>query len=441
MARKQRTKEFKFTDGDLPVDGEAPAVWSNYKRESWKAFQRLPYPTTKDEPWRRTALRSLKMESFQLPNGKTMQIEEEAIAADLFDLEGKGGKGGQAVHTPQGVKVRLSPQLEKQGVIFTDIKTAARERPELVEKVLGKIVLPDEGKFAALTGAFANNGLFVYVPKNVQIERPLHSLTWAPGTGLAHLSHLLIYVDDGASLNYTQESRSPENLEDQALAGENWEMYVGERARLNFVEFQSYGQHVWSFAHKKARVEGDGHLHWVMGSLGSRLSKHFISFDLAGEGAEGRMSGLYFGNGEQHLTYNTKQNHLAPRTYSDLLYKGVMTESSRSVWRGMIYVSPGSQYIDGYQANRNMILSEKARADSIPGLEIQNDDVRCTHGSTVGKVDPEQLFYLQARGIPLDEAKRLIVYGFFEDVMKRIPFEDVKERLREDVRQKLYATT
>lgn len=441
MARSQKTKEFTFTDRDLPIDGESPVVWSDYKKKSWEAFQELPYPTTNDEDWRRTTLRSLKMDTFRLPNGKAPQVEEEAITEGLFDFTAEDQKGGQAVQTPGGVQVQLSPELAEKGVIFTDIKTAAAEHPELVDKVLGKIVEPEEGKFAALTGAFAENGIFVYVPEGVRIQQYLHGLTWSSGKSLAHLSQLLIYLEKGASLNYIHESNSPEGIEEQTLSGENWEMHVGQGARLNFVEFQTFGHHVWSFAHKKAQVDRDGHLHWIMGSLGSRLSKHFSSFDLIGEGAEGRVSGLYFGNDKQHLTYNTKQSHLAPRTYSDLLYKGVLTEGSRSVWRGMIYVSPGSQYIDGYQANRNMILSDDARADSIPGLEIQNDEVRCTHGSTVGKVDPEQLFYLQARGVPLDEARRLIVYGFFEDVMKRIPFDDVKERLRVDVRQKLASST
>lgn len=441
MARSQRTKEFTFTDRDLPIDGESPDVWSEYKKKAWEAFQAIPYPTTNDEAWRRTTLRSMKMDSFRLPNGKAPQVEEEAIETGIFDITAQEHKGGQALQTPRGVQVQLDPELAGKGVVFTDIRTAAREHPELVEKVLGKIVKPEDGKFAALTGAFAENGIFLYVPEGVRLQKTVHGLTWTPGKSLAHLSHLLIYIEKGAELNYIHESTSPEGVDGQTFSGENWEIHVGQGANLNFVEFQTFGHHVWSFAHKKAQVDRDGHLHWVMGSLGSRLSKHFSSFDLIGQGAEGRVSGLYFGDGEQHLTYNTKQSHLAPRTYSDLLYKGVLTENSRSVWRGMIYVSPGSQYIDGYQANRNMILSDNARADSIPGLEIQNDEVRCTHGSTVGKVDPEQLFYLQTRGVPLEEARRLIVYGFFEDVMKRIPFDDVKERLRADVRKKLAQTT
>ncbi|MFO8036201.1 MAG: Fe-S cluster assembly protein SufD [Anaerolineales bacterium] len=437
MARRQQIKEVTFTDRDLPLDGETPPVWAAYKKRSWEAFQSLPYPSADDEAWRRTSLQNLKLDTFQLPDGEVTWDLEEGISEETFVESGEDSRGGRAILTPQGVEVKLSPELADQGVIFTDIKTAAENHPELMERVLGQIVKPEDGKFAALTGAFAEQGIFVYVPKGLRVEKTLHGLTWAPGSGYAHLSHLLIYVDEGASLQYLHESSSPGDLDDQSLTGENWEIYVGQGANLTFVELQTFGEHVWSFAHKKAHVDRDGKITWVMGALGARLIKHFTSYDLIGEGAEGRISGLYFGRGNQHQAFNTQQNHLAPHTYSDLLYKGVLTEASRSVWRGMIYVSPGSQYIDGYQANRNMILSDGARADSIPGLEILNDDVRCTHGSTVGKVDPEQLFYLQARGIPLEEARRLIVYGFFEDIMKRIPFEEVRERLSEEIRERL----
>ncbi|MEA2008889.1 MAG: SufD family Fe-S cluster assembly protein, partial [Chloroflexota bacterium] len=176
---------------------------------------------------------------------------------------------------------------------------------------------------------------------------------------------------------------------------------------------------------------------WVIGGVGSRLTKHFISVDLVAPGAESKISGLYFVDGEQHLSYNTQQNHLSPRTYSDLLFKGALTGAGRSVWRGMIYVAPDARHTDGYQANRNLLLNADARADSIPGLEILNDEVRCSHGATVGKIDPEQLFYLQARGVPLPEAERLIVYGFFDDILRRIPLASVKEKFTQTIHQKL----
>ena len=178
-------------------------------------------------------------------------------------------------------------------------------------------------------------------------------------------------------------------------------------------------------------------LEWIFGAIGSALTKNFSDLDLAGPGATGRMSGFYFADGKQHLDHDTQQNHLAPNTTSDLLYKGALEEESRSVWQGMIYVAPGAAKTDGYQANRNLVLSRKARADSIPGLEILADDVRCTHGATVGKIDQDQVFYLLSRGIPREEAERLIVEGFFDPIMQRIPFDGVRQRFQESIHEKM----
>jgi Fe-S cluster assembly protein SufD len=184
-------------------------------------------------------------------------------------------------------------------------------------------------------------------------------------------------------------------------------------------------------------VDNDGSLEWIFGAMGSRLTKNFSDVDLVGSGATGRMSGFYFTDGNQHLDHDTQQNHLAPNTTSDLLFKGALLGESRSVWQGMIYVAPGAMKTDGYQANRNLVLSRKAHADSIPGLEILADDVRCTHGATVGKIDGEQVFYLLSRGIPQKEAERLIVEGFFDPIMQRIPFEGVRNRFQQAIHSKM----
>jgi Fe-S cluster assembly protein SufD len=215
------------------------------------------------------------------------------------------------------------------------------------------------------------------------------------------------------------------------------EVYVGRNAHLNFVELQSWGDNVWAFTRERARVMGDGNLEWIFGAMGTHLTKNFSDIDLMEEGAVGRMSGFYFTSGDQHLDHDTQQNHMAPNTTSDLLYKGALMDESRSVWQGMIYVAPGAIGTDGYQANRNLILSKGARADSIPGLEILADDVRCTHGATVGKIDEELLFYLQSRGIPTKEAEQLIVMGFFTPIMDRIPFEGVQNRFMDAIREKM----
>jgi Fe-S cluster assembly protein SufD len=334
--------------------------------------------------------------------------------------------------------VSLNPALAAKGVVFTDYLTAEREHPDLLEKALGSAVKPSEGKFAGLTAALARSGVLLYVPANVEVELPLHSVIWSPGVDLAHFSHILVYVEDGASVTYVHETASPDD-DGQALNAAILEGYVGRNAKLTFVELQSLGHHVYNFAHERIRVARDGRIDWIYGALGTRLTKAFSDLDLEGEGSSGRMSGFFFTDKDQHLDLDTQQNHHAPHTTSDLLFKGALKGHSRSVWQGMIYVAPNAQKTDGYQANRNLVLDKSARADSIPGLEILADDVRCTHGATVGKIDPEHMFYLRSRGIPEREAQRLVVEGFFTPVMDRIPFEGVRDRLMAAIQKRLTA--
>ena len=231
-------------------------------------------------------------------------------------------------------------------------------------------------------------------------------------------------------------SASPNGPKDAFHAG-IVEIKVLQGASLKFVELQSWGKNIWNFTHERIRVERDGNLDWIFGAIGSKVTKNFSELDLAGEGSTGRISGFYFTDGTQHLDHDTQQNHLAPHTTSDLLFKGALKGKSRSVWQGMIYVAKGAEKTDGYQANRNVILDEGARADSIPGLEILADDVRCTHGATVGKLEQEPLFYLRSRGIPKKDAERLVVEGFFDPIMQRIPYEGVRERFHQAILEKM----
>lgn len=283
----------------------------------------------------------------------------------------------------------------------------------------------------------ARTGVLVYVPANVRLEEPLHSVLWGPGSSLAYFSHIIVWVEDGAELTYVHESASPTEVEGQSLHAGLVEVHVGDNANLRFVELQSWGEHVWNFTHERSRVGRNGNLDWIVGALGSNLTKSFQDLDLIDDGANGRMSGFYFTDGRQHLDFDTQQNHMAPHTTSDLLYKGALIENSRSVWQGMIYVAPGAQKTDGYQANRNLLLDRTACADLIPGLEIMADDVRCTHGATIGKIDPDHIFYLLSRGVPQKDAQRLIVEGFFDPVMQRIPFEGVRERFQQAIMDKM----
>ena len=426
-------KDFNFTESDIRAGEDTVA---SYRALAWSAFKKHSLPDTTQEAWRRTDIHNLPVDKFKFAQDGAFN-DLPPVREDLLKPLFADQHGGQIVLMPGGVKVELDEKLAKKGIIFTDLKTAEEKHPELLARMIGKTVNVEEGKFSALAGAFAQNGVVLYVPKGVTVEEPLHSVLWGPGTDIAHVSHILVLVDEGASVTYVHESASPDLKGANSMHVGIVELQVMQNASLKFVELQSWGRHVWNFSHERARVERSGNLDWIFGAIGSRITKNFTELDLAGEGAQGRMSGFYFTDGDQHLDHDTQQNHLAPHTTSDLLFKGALKGKSRSVWQGMIYVAPGAQKTDGYQANRNLVLSDGARADSIPGLEILADDVRCTHGATVGKLEMEPLFYLKSRGIPQAEAEKLVVEGFFDPIFQRIPFEGVRERFQQYIADKM----
>jgi Fe-S cluster assembly protein SufD len=408
--------------------------WLRTQREvAWKAYQTLPMPTTQDEAWRRTDIRSLPL------HGISLNLSDDlAVPQDLVQPLTSEKHGAQLVLQPGQPSILYQEKaLTEQGVIFGDWSSLVTENPELLEKYLGTVVSIEEGKFAAAAAALARDACVVYVPDGIEVKAPLHSILWAPGKSTAFFSRVLVVLGMGSSLTYIHETASPTTVDGSAVHAGIVELWVGQGANLKFVELQSWGDHVWNFTHERAIVERDGNLDWVFGAVGSRLTKNFSELTLSGQGAEGRMSGFYFADGNQHLDHYTQQNHLAPHTTSDLLYKGALLDRSRSVWRGMIYVAPGAQRTDGYQANRNLILSGKARADSIPGLEILADDVRCTHGATVGQLEEEPVYYLMSRGLPRDQAERLVVDGFFSPIMERVPFEGVRARFERMIDEKM----
>jgi Fe-S cluster assembly protein SufD len=224
--------------------------------------------------------------------------------------------------------------------------------------------------------------------------------------------------------------------ETSSLDSENGGLHLGAieillkpGANLRFVSLQDWGRNVWHFAHQKVNVDADASLQWTVAALGGKLSKVNQTVELVGPGANCQVNGVMFTEGKQHVAYHTLQHHAAPHCNSDFLYKAALQDKSRTVWRGMIKVDAGAQKTDGYQRNDNLLLSSASRADSIPGLEINADDVRCTHGSTTGKVDEELIFYCQTRGLTRQEAVRVIVSGFFQQVFDRITIDSVREAL------------
>jgi Fe-S cluster assembly protein SufD len=369
------------------------------------------------------------------PNGASVGDVPGELYAPLIGDE----QGGLLVFSNgQLVRSEIADELVEQGVIFTDLRTAFVEHRELVERYfMTRAVLPNEGKFAALHAALWTHGVFVYVPRGVHVELPLHSVEYLTSNETTS-THILYVVEDGASATYLHESESP-NGEGQVLHMGATELIAGQDADVRYVGLQNWGEHVVNFGHQRGRVGRGARLDWVSGEMGARFGKVFMTIDLDGDDSWGRISALYFTHERQHIDLDTQQNHHARRTTSDLLFKGALKGNSRTVWQGMILVDPGAQQTDGFQANRNLILDRSARADSIPGLEIQADDVRCTHAATIGRLDETEIFYLMARGIDRHTAEKLIVEGFFDPVMQRIPFDGVRERLGEYIDQKLEA--
>jgi Fe-S cluster assembly protein SufD len=283
-------------------------------------------------------------------------------------------------------------------------------------------------KFAAHNAAVWEQGLFVHVPKDVVLEKPLYVRITNTVDGGSLFWRLLVVAEEGSKFTLIEEyaSATPEL---HGYTNAVVELFVEQAAKLEYVSVQNLSQETWHFANHHARVERDAELDWVAGGFGSKKGKVRIQNDLSGPGATSRVTGAYFADGDQHLDYDTFQEHIAPSTESDFAFKGALRESARSVWRGMIRVEPDAQKTNAYQENRNLLLSDNAHADSIPGLEIMANDVRCTHGATLGKVNREELFYLMTRGLSRSEAERLIVRGFFQDVLDRIELEPVREAL------------
>ncbi len=431
----QESTQFQFSEKDIPTE-ENGSELESHRANAWDIYSSQKLPAANEEAWRRTDLSKLDPGQFTLiRNGAEAKISTPP--ADILEPLTDKEHAGQIVLYGSSESVKVSKKLTQMGIIFSTISQLRKTNPDLLSTIIGKIVKPEENIFSSMVHAFGQDGVVLYVPADTKVDLPLHSVVWNSLEKSAYLSHIIVVLEENSEVTYIHESASPEGNTHPAFHAGVVEIHVGDNAKLQFVELQSFGKNVWNFTNERARVETNGTIDWTFGAIGSHLTKNFTDLDLAGDGAVGKMSGFYFTNGKQHLDHDTQQNHLAPNTSSDLLFKGALLENSRSVWQGMIYVAPGAQKTDGYQANRNLILDKSAHADSLPGLEILADDVRCTHGATVGKIDPEEIFYLLSRGIPKKEAERLVVEGFFDPIMQRIPFEGVRNRFQQYIHDKM----
>jgi Fe-S cluster assembly protein SufD len=397
------------------------------RRGAFDVYERLPLPARSDEEWRRTDLRGLDLEAF----APFEQADGAAPSSPVADTSGvlrqRGSEPGS---------VELDPDVAAKGVLFMPLAQAAAEHRELVEPHLFSEVRPDRDKFAALHAALFSGGSFLYVPPGVTVEKPLVSQFWSSGGGALVLPHTLIVAGAGSNFNYIDEFLSPD-LEKPALTSGSAEVFAGEGAQVGYVSLQRWGAHAWQFANQRVRAERDSTVRLVHVGLGGRFSKNRVEASLVGPGASAELKALFFGSGEQFFDFHTLQSHQVGHTTSDLLFKGALKDTARSLYAGLIRIEPHAQHSDAYQANRNLLLSRTAKANSIPMLEILNNEVRCTHGATVAPVDPEHLFYLQSRGIPAATAERMIVHGFFGQVLDRIPVAQARELVEHELEQRL----
>lgn len=324
-----------------------------------------------------------------------------------------------------------------EGVTVMSLERAAAEHPELVERHLGTIVT-DQDAFVARNEASFAGGAFVHVAAGVALDRSI-LVTVVQGAERSALDwRTLIVIEDGAQAEVWEQYLSADPAQDSVF-NTVVELVVGENARLRFVCGQALSERSWIFGTQRAEVARDGALDWVALGFGSARGKVRMETKLAGPGADGRVTGAYASHGRQHVDFDTTQEHAAPHTTSDLAFRGVLQGRSEAVWRGNIIVDPGAQQTDAFQESRNLLLSKRAHADAIPGLEIQANDVRCTHAAAIAQIDPEQLFYLKSRGLPDDAAKRLVIEGFLAALVERFEEGPVRSVLGDALERRLAA--
>lgn len=409
-----------------------PAWITQARREAFEIYQDLLAQDLNPEEFKRVDLRVFNAARFR----PALTTANAAGVSTL--LREQADYGGSIAHTDgQVTHAAVAESLTAAGVLFGDLQTLLTEHRELLEPwFMKRAVRPEADRFAAWHAAFWTSGTLLYVPKGVEVELPLHSLIAHGTDGIAEFAHTLIILEDESRATLLEETTSS-GSELSGLHVGCVELIVGRHANLRYVQLQNWNQNSWHFAHQAGCVESEGSLQWTVVGLGSRLSHIHQNINLDGRGATAEVNGVTFATDRQKISYYTQQHHRQQGTHSDLLYKEVLRDHSRVIWRGMIKVDPAAQQTDGYQRSDALMLSPDARCDSIPGLEIEADDVRCTHGATTGRVDAEQIFYAMSRGLSRKEAMHMIVEGFFQKVYDRIPIEVVRETLSSAVQARL----
>jgi Fe-S cluster assembly protein SufD len=409
-----------------------PAWATELRRNAFEAYRESLLSELDPEEWKRVDIRAFRPEKFSIPAASQSKQALETLLADRAEFAG-------VVSHLDGACTRttLSDKWAQKGVLFGNLSDLIQTHGDVLRPhLMTRGVKPDSDRFSAWHAAFWTGGTVLYVPRNVEVNEPLYSLIGLAAEAAADFTHTLIILEEGASATLLEETTSASPTATGLHVGAV-ELLLAGQSNLRYVQLQNWNDKVWHFAHQVGRVEADASLQWTVGGLGAKLAHIHQDVFLDGRGAEAEVNGVTFATDRQVISYYTQQTHNAPNTRSDLLYKDVVRDKARVIWRGMIKVAKDAQKTDGYQRNDGLIMSDTCRVDAIPGLEIEADDVRCTHGATCGRVDEEQLFYCMCRGLTRSEAMHMIVQGFFQRVYDRIPVEIVRETLGHAVERKL----
>jgi len=408
--------------------------------EALSRFEALAWPDQSLEAWKYTDLKGFDLGAFDpLPDAHDEAPTLDDVPAEVLAGIGEvGDRAGFAVQLDADVvHLTVDPALTAKGVVFGTIGATAAGYPDPVRDTMGFAgVSASEEKFSTLAGAFMGGGAYVYVPRGVDVGVPLQSFRWITRAGVAVFPRTIIAVEEGASVTYIDHYRSAP-LGGPALAAATVEIYAHPASNVSYLAVQDWAPSVSHFSIQRALIQRDATLRTLAATLGGHLSRSVVESILDGPGSHSEMLGVYFADSDQHFDHRSLQEHRAPNSSSDLYYKGALAGRSRAVYSGLIHIAKEAQKVDSWQANRNLILSDEAKADSIPYLEIEANDVRCSHAASVGPPDPEQAFYLESRGLAHDEAEHLLVKGFFQEILDRVRVPEVRDALERAVEQEL----
>src|ERR1700720_2324789 len=418
-----------------PVDSRGFPDWfRDQQRAAWKQFESLPKPTRKDQAWRSANVGLLDLTSFKYGGA----LSDEERAAILERSRGLDEVAGRMIFAGDELIERdvISDQLKKRGVIFQSLERAMVEHAELFRKhFMSQPAVLGSAKYAALHKALVSSGTFLYVPRGVEIELPIEIFHWLHGENASVFPHLLLVTDELAKVTVIESFCSLDRHLPGFACGVN-DLIAGPGAKVTYVCAQAWGENVRALQMNTTTVDHDASALSLNLHLGAKYSRFESLSRLIGEGGRSDLLAVSVANGDQEFDARTLQDHVSPHTASDLLYKNALDDRARCTFGGLIRVEPHAHFTDAYQKVRNLLLSDDAEADSMPGLEILADNVKCTHGATSGQINEDEMFYLHSRGIPTKVAQRLIVTGFLNEVIQRLDQPSIADYLRSLIDQK-----